>query len=654
MNRQARKRQASYVQLAPHELAASIRGRTAIFIGATGAGKSTLVASVADHLPPDARAMCADPGSPAFGAPTTISMAHRREALWRVDDFEAIGSLDAGKYRLSILGAASRLLAGTSPHTLLIDSPGLYRGGIAREFLTQLAAVTGADLAVYLVDDIENAELLPAARSAGLDVWLVEPSASASRPSKSARRRARTSAWDAFIDGARVHTLQLDELAVVADLPVEVGSLVGRVVGLGSDDGRIANAGEVVAAADNRLEVRAHLEESDRVQSLLIRDAGRGPEGLLRTVRARDNDEAGIVEVDRRTPFTLRDRTSAPSLDAPQTLRVGMFEVSLLGGPFDDPSAYISLLHHERGMLVDFGESWRLPTRLHHQLTDVFLTHAHVDHFAGFVDVLRRRVHVRDACRVWGPRGTARRVEAMIDAFTWDRLEEHGPVFEVCEFHGDEIQRFRVEAGISALEAIGVEPSDGRLLDEPRFRVHATVLDHGTDSLAFRFEETQHFDVRSDRLGPPFDPGPWLGELKRLAAMGDEDRVLTMSDESSHTVGELRSRLLLERPGQSLVYASDLADSAENRRRLTDLARGVDLLVCEAYFAERDREKAALARHLTTTACAEIAEEAGVGKLLPFHFSARYGDEPHLIYDELRSHFDDVVIPRQLRAEIDD
>jgi ribonuclease BN (tRNA processing enzyme) len=643
--------QASYIALDPIELAAQLEGRTAIFMGAPGAGKSSLLSAVADRLPAHARALCADPGSPTFGAPTTVSLAHRENGCWHVDDYEAIGSLDAGKYRVSILGAVSRLLEHDAPATLLVDAPGLYRGGIAREFLTHLAAVTGADLAIYLVDDPAQAPLMPTARAAGLEIWLRKPAARASTPSKSERRRARTAAWDAFLDGCDTHLLDLAALHAATGSPAGDASLVGRIVGLGRPDGRVDHAGEIIAADDDLLQVRSPVESRSRITSILVRDAGRGPEGLVRTVRDRNqDDDAGVVEVDRRTPFTLRERTSMPSLEAPQTVRIGVFEVSLLSSPFDDPSAYISLLHHERGMLVDLGESWRLPTRLHHQLSDIFVTHAHVDHFAGFVDVLRRRVHVRETCRVWGPRGTARRVEAMIDAFTWDRLDERGPRFEICEFHGDELQRFQVEAGMSALEATGVEPCDGALIDEPRFRVEATILDHGTDSLAFRFEETQHFDVRSDRLEPPFDPGPWLGELKRLAAMGADQDVLTMRDRSTHNVGELRSHLLLERPGQALVYASDLADTADNRRRLTELARDVDLLICEAYFAERDRDKAERSKHLTTTACAEIAADAGVGKLLPFHFSARYGHEPRLIYDELRSGFDGVIIPRGLRA----
>jgi ribonuclease BN (tRNA processing enzyme) len=632
----------------PAAIALDLQGRRAVFVGATGAGKSTLVGEIADHIDA-ARGICADPGSPGFGAPTTVSLATRRGATWHIDDFEAIASLDAGKYRMSILGAVDRLVEDVHDETLLIDAPGLYRGGIAREFVTQLLTVSRADVAVYVVGSNDDAELLDALRASGARVWRVEPSPDASRPSKTTRRRNRTDRWEASLRAGPSIRIRLDDVNAIG--VVSSTALVGRAIGIGSPDGRFAAAGEVEGIDDGVLDVRATGELPDEIASILARDAGRGPDGLLRTIR--DDavpDEPGVVEVGRRTPFTLRDRSSAAQLSEPQTVRIGVFEASMLGGPFDDPSLFVSLLHHERGMLVDLGESWRLPTRLHHQLSDIFITHAHVDHFAGFVDVLRRRIHVPDPCRIWGPSGIARQVAAMADAFTWDRLEGRGPKFEITEVHAHELQTFRVEAGITSLEAIGVEPRREWLLDEPRFRVESAVLDHGTDSLAFRFEETQHYDVRSDRLEPPFEPGPWLGELKRLAAMDRDDDVLTMSDGSNHDIGELRDRLLLERPGQSIVYASDLADTPENRERLVELADGADLLICEAYFANEDRDKAEMAFHLTSNACGEIARDAGVGKLLPFHFSARYEDRPKLIYDEVSQVFGDLVLPKRMRS----
>ena len=62
----------------------------------------------------------------------------------------------------------------------------------------------------------------------------------------------------------------------------------------------------------------------------------------------------------------------------------------------------------------------------------------------------------------------------------------------------------------------------------------------------------------------------------------------------------------------------------------------------------RDRDQAKRTQHLSTKACAEIANRAEVGQLLPFHFSKRYlGDVP-AVYRELAQLCPVTVVPREL------
>jgi ribonuclease BN (tRNA processing enzyme) len=96
------------------------------------------------------------------------------------------------------------------------------------------------------------------------------------------------------------------------------------------------------------------------------------------------------------------------------------------------------------------------------------------------------------------------------------------------------------------------------------------------------------------------------------------------------------------------VYATDLADTADNRRRLSALALGADVLVCEAAFASDDRDQARRTGHLTARACGEIAADAGVARLIPFHFSRRYEGETDQLYGEIEAVFSGVILkPRQ-------
>jgi ribonuclease BN (tRNA processing enzyme) len=81
------------------------------------------------------------------------------------------------------------------------------------------------------------------------------------------------------------------------------------------------------------------------------------------------------------------------------------------------------------------------------------------------------------------------------------------------------------------------------------------------------------------------------------------------------------------------------------------LAKHAHTLFCEAAFSEADVAHATANGHLTTRACGEIATAAGVARLVPFHFSRRYADDPQPLYEELRTACANVVVPRVSEGE---
>jgi ribonuclease Z len=88
--------------------------------------------------------------------------------------------------------------------------------------------------------------------------------------------------------------------------------------------------------------------------------------------------------------------------------------------------------------------------------------------------------------------------------------------------------------------------------------------------------------------------------------------------------------------GQKVAYVTDVADTPANRASIVKLARNADILFIEAAFAEADAALAAERSHLTTTAAGQIAREAGVRRVEPFHLSRRYeGDEERLLGEVL-------------------
>jgi len=329
-------------------------------------------------------------------------------------------------------------------------------------------------------------------------------------------------------------------------------------------------------------------------------------------------------------------------------IRIGEVSACMVNGVFGDPLLKLQMLHQRRNLLFDLGDPGRMAAREAHQVTDVFLSHTHADHIGGFLWFLRSRIGPLPTCRFYGPAGVARQIAGMVDGILWDRVKERGPRFDIREWHGDKLRCFQVIAGEGAAVEIGEAVIDaGVVWREPGFMVRATELDHGTPVLAYAFEPRARISVCPDRLQAlGLTTGPWLQELKREYLAGNYQHLVLLPDGSSLTVEQLRRQVLLRSPGEKLVYATDFADTPSNRERLVELAKGAHSLFCESAFTLEHEKQAHRTRHLTTRACAEIANLAGVRHLLPFHFSKRYIKDVSAVYRELGDMCRNTVISR--------
>jgi ribonuclease Z len=324
---------------------------------------------------------------------------------------------------------------------------------------------------------------------------------------------------------------------------------------------------------------------------------------------------------------------------------------TLINGRTGDPALYIETLFEQRAILFDLGDITSLSPRKIRRLEHVFVSHAHIDHFFGFDRLLGVLVGRDKQIDFYGPAGFIDRVHHKLQAYLWNLVDrEPGDlIFVVTEIGpslATQTARFRLKTAFTA-EAMGTGRIDqGILVKDPTFQVSAAVLEHRTPCLGFAIEESAHFNVwktRLARLGLPV--GPWLRDLKRAVIENRPDEFPirispSMTSLNAHDLplGNLRDVLTIT-PGQKIGYVTDVADTAANRKAIVELVKNADVLFIEAAFAGADVALATERAHLTTEAAGQIARQAGVRRVEPFHFSPRYAGEDERMVNEVAAAF---------------
>ncbi|MCP5288805.1 MAG: ribonuclease Z [Burkholderiaceae bacterium] len=317
---------------------------------------------------------------------------------------------------------------------------------------------------------------------------------------------------------------------------------------------------------------------------------------------------------------------------------------TLTDGPFGDPGLLVDLKGEKRALLFDLGDLSRLPPRVLMRIDDIFVSHTHMDHFAGFDGWLRVVLGRKQRVVLTGGPGFVDQVEHKLRAYTWNVVQRY-PValqLDVRELRPDgRWQRacFSSRSGFAREDAEPPALPAGVLHDDALLRVRAAFVDHGMPCLAFAIDGKPRPRVAPDRLAAlGVTRGAWLRELKAAVLAGAPAetpirvrwRDRAGAHEALRMVGELAAAVLDVVPGERIGYVTDLRFSDDNRARLRALLAGVDRLVIESVFLDADRAHAERKNHLTARQAGCIARELGARIVVPMHFSSRYlarGDE---------------------------
>ena len=269
----------------------------------------------------------------------------------------------------------------------------------------------------------------------------------------------------------------------------------------------------------------------------------------------------------------------------------------------------LMVLLDDVGILVDPGEGTQRQLALAgisaSHIDAICITHLHGDHCLGLPGVVQRLSldQVRHPVDLFVPEEGMEYVDRLLHASVF---EEHAEV--------------RVHP-----VAPDVEGAIGRV---GRWSVVSHRLDHRIPCRGWRFEEPamRHFDP--DALAARGVTGAAVRRLGEDGSIEVDGRTTRLDDVSA------------VRPGQAVAVVMDTrpCDGADR------LAASADLAVVESTFlsSNGEDELADVSGHLTARQAAELADRAGVRRLVLTHFSQRHADVEDYRREAAAS-FDDVV-----------
>jgi ribonuclease Z len=295
-----------------------------------------------------------------------------------------------------------------------------------------------------------------------------------------------------------------------------------------------------------------------------------------------------------------------------------MLELVMLGTAASAPSIQRGLpsqvvLWRDERFLVDCGEGTQRQILRSgigfRRLQRVLLTHGHLDHILGLGGLISTfaRWEAVDKLEIYGGRWTLDRVEDLVFRVVLRGARPPVPV-----------------------DFIDIRP--GVLLENDDFEVVAfPVVHRGPGCFGYLFREKPRrpfLPEKAEALGVP------AGPIRRDLVNG---QAVTLPD---GRVIEPDEVLGPDRPGVSLALVGDIGQTTG----LSAVLQGVDVLVCEATYLERDGEMARRFGHLTAAQAARLARDAGARKLVLNHLSQRY--RVREILEETKPLFAEVVVAR--------
>lgn len=265
------------------------------------------------------------------------------------------------------------------------------------------------------------------------------------------------------------------------------------------------------------------------------------------------------------------------------------------------------LLWDNQGVLFDPGEGTQRQMIYAgvsvSQITKICITHFHGDHCLGLAGILQRLSldRVSHTVEIHYPAYGRKYVDHLKNA----SIYYNNAKIKECPFD---------KAGVIA--------------KDKHLSLSTLKLDHTVESWGYRLQEADSVTMLPEKLSAYGIKGPAVGQLKTRGYCETPAGRVSLAEVS------------LPKAGQSFAFVMDtrLCPTA------IELARGVDLLVCESTYLASESADAKANGHLTAAQAAGIAKEAGARRLVLTHFSQRYPFAEAFAREARQIHADTIAV----------
>ncbi len=323
------------------------------------------------------------------------------------------------------------------------------------------------------------------------------------------------------------------------------------------------------------------------------------------------------------------------------------FYPKIVGFLHDDHSIYIDIRNipgKNQSILIDCGNNHTLSVKDFIKISTIFISHAHVDHFIGFDNILRMNLRENKRIKVIGPAPISSLIHNKLRGYTWNLIYDSQLEFEVWDISKFSIKKFLIKCNekFSKKHLIEKIPVKNPFIENEYYECSFIILKHDIPSIGYSIKEKDNIKVdklRLNELGLP--EGQWLKKLKtKNFSSGD---IITF-DSKSYFLQDLYNDLIIFEKGLKISYISDTIYTPALKKKIIDFVKDSDEFYCESTFLKKDIKLAKEYFHLTAEQTATLAKEAGVKKLYLIHLSSRY--KPEKILDEAKQIFIHTSFPR--------